>query len=312
MKAYISVDIGGTNIRAAVFTEAEISPITRKKIPTRGNQLPQDRMVELIAEIWPGNYSVSAIGISAPGPLDPVSGMIFSAPNIPAWKNFPLKTYIEEKFHIPVVTGNDANMAALGEWKYGAGIGHHDILYLTISTGIGGGVIIGDQLILGCKGLAGELGHFTVDPDGPACGCGKKGHLEAMASGPAISRYVIDQINKGRFSSLPNSLSITTRDIALAASQGDGLAIEALTRAGEYIGKALADYLHVFNPSIIILGGGVSFSGPVLIETIRKAVYQNVISPQYTEDLIFTTAALGDDAGLLGALTLARMEFSHG
>ncbi len=312
MNCFLSVDIGGTNIRAALFPEEGNTPLARKKIPTRGKSSPQERMKNLILEIWPSNANVAAIGISAPGPLDPKTGIIFSAPNIPEWKDLPLKTMFENEFHVSTAVGNDANMAALGEWKFGAGIGYHDLLYLTISTGIGGGVILQDRLVLGWKGLAGELGHFTVDPDGPICSCGKKGHLEALASGPAISRYAVDQIRKGRNSSLSGIENPTAKDISIAAANHDALAIEALVRAGEYIGKALADYLHVFNPAIIILGGGVSMSGPILINTIINTVYPNVISPHYTDGLVFTTAALGDDAGLLGALTLARMQIADG
>ncbi len=253
-----------------------------------------------------GEDRVCGIGIAAPGPINPQVGIIYSAPNIPGWEQLPLAQILQERFNVPTRLGNDANLAALGEWRYGAGKGHHHLLYLTISTGIGGGVICDDQLLLGHHGLAAELGHVTVLPDGPLCGCGHRGHLEAVASGTAIARYVAEQLAQGVPSSLAEFSNPTGRDISMAAENGDPLAKASLARAGTFIGYALADYLHIFNPSIIILGGGVSRSGPFLIEPLRTSIAQRIISPEYLHGLVITTAALGDDSGLLGALALAE------
>jgi glucokinase len=307
MDTYIAVDIGGTQIRVALYPKDSQRPIKQKRIPTRGkDQTPLERLTGLIAELWPAEDAVCGIGIAAPGPIDPKLGIIYSAPNIPGWERLPLVQLVSERFHVPTRLGNDANLAALGEWRFGAGHGHHYIVYLTISTGIGGGVIIDDRLLLGAHGLAGELGHVTVMPDGPMCSCGHRGHLEAIASGTAIGRYVSEQLAQGVPSSLSVSSTPTGRDISMAAEQGDPLAKSALARAGTFIGYALGDYLHIFNPSIIILGGGVSRSGPFLLEPLRTAIAERVISPEYLQGLVITTAALGDDAGLLGALALAE------
>ena len=307
MDMNIAVDIGGTQIRVAVYPKGEHRPAKQKRIPTQGkNETPLERLINVIAEVWPVNDCVCAIGIAAPGPLKPQLGIIYSAPNIPGWEKLPLAQILSERFRVPVRLGNDANLAALGEWRYGAGQGHHHLMYLTISTGIGGGVICDDRLLLGYHGLAAELGHVTVLPDGPVCGCGHRGHLEAVASGTAITRYVHDQLAQGVPSSLSEYANPTGRDISMAADQGDPLAKSALTRAGTFIGYALADYLHIFNPSIIILGGGVSQSGPLLIEPLRAALAERIISPEYLHGLVITTAALGDDAGLMGALALAE------
>jgi glucokinase len=308
MDMNIAVDIGGTQIRVAVYPRGESRPIKQKRIPTRSKDAsPLERLTGLIEELWPHNDRVCAIGMAAPGPINPKLGIIYSAPNIPGWERLPLAQILQEKFHVPVLLGNDANLALLGEWRYGAGQGHHYLLYLTISTGIGGGVIVDDHMLLGAHGLAAELGHVTVQPDGPMCGCGHRGHLEALASGTAIARYVAEQLAQGVPSSLAEIGSTPTgRDISMAAEQGDPLAKAALARAGSYIGYALADYLHIFNPSIIILGGGVSRSGPLLLEPLRAAIAEHVISPEYLHGLVITTAALGDDAGLMGALALAE------
>ncbi len=313
MGTYIAVDIGGTRLRVAVYPETSIEPLQQKWIPTRGDGTALDRLKDLIAELWPVNDEVFAIGAAAPGPLNPMAGILYNAPNIPGWVNMPLRQILEDRFSVPAALGNDANMAALGEARFGAGIGHHDLIYVTISTGIGGGVILNDRLVLGTRGLAGELGHVTiVADDGPTCSCGKRGHLEAVASGTAIARYTAKQLEAGRPSSLSQlGTTVTAKDVALAAAGGDELSIEAMTRAGTYMGVALANYLHIFNPTMIILGGGVSRSGPVYWDPMRAAMKANVISPEYLAGLEIKIAALGDNAGLLGSLELARMLYAE-
>jgi glucokinase len=265
-------------------------------------------MIEQLASLWPRDGQVKAIGVAAPGPIDTDKGIIYSAPNIPGWENLPLRSILEERFQVPVRLGNDANMAALGEWKYGAGRGHNDLLYFTISTGIGGGVISANRLLVGAWGLAAELGHVTIDPNGPVCGCGCRGHLEAYSSGTAIARYVASELADGVPSSLPTSPAPTTIEIAAAARNGDELALAAFNRAGYYLGLGVANYLHIFNPSIIIFGGGVSRSEGLLFNPMRAALKDQVLSPAYLDRLVISQAALGDDAGLLGALALAREE----
>jgi glucokinase len=244
--------------------------------------------------------------VAAPGFVNSDLGIVYDSPNIQGWVDLNLRDLLEDEFKVPVMVANDANLAAMGEWRFGAGQGHHHLLYLTISTGIGGGVIQNDQLLLGTRGLAGEFGHVTVLPDGPLCGCGQRGHLEAISSGTAISRFVSEQLAQGVPSMLLPGPHPTAREISLAAQQGDSLARAALTRAGTFLGYALADFLHLFNPSIVIFGGGVSRSGPLLLDPVRAALPQRIMSAEYTRNLILTTAALGDDAGLVGALALAQ------
>jgi glucokinase len=164
-------------------------------------------------------------------------------------------------------------------------------------------------LLIGQRGMAAELGHVTVLPDGPMCGCGQRGHLEAIASGTAIAEWVRQELSQGAASSLTRDQAITTKIIAQAAKKGDELAIAALARSGTYIGQSLADYLHIFNPSIVIIGGGVSRSGKLLMEPLRAAMCEHVLSEKYIENLTLTTAALGDEAGLMGALALVRDTF---
>jgi glucokinase len=203
---------------------------------------------------------------------------------------------------------NDANMAGLAEWQYGAGRGHENLIYLTISTGIGGGVISQGCLLQGFRGMGGELGHMTIDPDGPLCGCGRRGHIESFSSGPAIARYVAEELTAGQTSSLQGESVISARQIADAARAGDRLAVSAFERAGYYLGIAVANYLAIFDPSILIFGGGVSQVGELLFKPFRESLQKHTFHPHYLDNLVITKAALGDDAGLLGALALARMK----
>ncbi|MFN7036298.1 MAG: ROK family protein [Bellilinea sp.] len=307
MDNYIVADIGGTHIRVALFSRGKIDPLKVRKIRTRDkDQTPLERLISLIKEVWAEKDDVRAICVAVPGFIDAENGIIIDANNIPGWVNYPIRQLLAEHFSIPILIGNDANLAALGEWRYGAGQGHHHVLYLTISTGIGGGMIINDQLLIGSRGLAAEFGHITVIPEGPSCSCGQRGHLEAVASGTAIARWVQEKMALGFRSSLEGKPGISAKDVAEAARQGDELALRAMNRAGTYIGYAIADFLHLFNPSIVILGGGVSTSGPLLIDPLRTAVMERIMDRAYIKDLTITAAHLGDNAGLVGALALAE------
>ncbi len=317
MDTYLAVDVGGTQIRAAIYPSEGVHPLTVKRTTTqattadgRGNT-PLERLLWLIDSLWEAEHPPKVLVVAAPSPVNP-HGVVLEAPNIPGWVNFPLKDELQKRFEVPIAIGNDANLAALGEWKFGAGQGHHHLIYLTISTGIGGGVIVNDQLLLGDNGLAGELGHITVLPDGPACGCGHYGHLEAVASGTAIARWVEEQIAQGRPTTLGNTLPITSKQVAQAALGGDALAKEAIQRAAHFLGQALADFIHIFNPSLVILGGGVAQSGALLFEPLRQSIHQHIMAPGFLERLEIAPAAFGDEAGLIGALALGRSLISSG
>ncbi len=307
MGHFIAVDAGGTQLRAACYPNIGSEPAISRRIPTQSKESrPVERLLELIESVWPAQSDVDAIGLAVPGAVNPYEGCVYVSPNIPGWVDLPLRKIVQEKFKTPTAVGNDANLAALGEWRFGAGQGHHNLLYFTISTGIGGGVIENDRLLLGQRGLAAEVGHIMVDPDGPVCGCGQRGHLEAIASGPAIARWVTEQIAAGAESCLRGDSSITAREVAEAARKGDALSNSAFERAGFWFGRTLADFLHLFNPSVVVLGGGVTRSGELIFQPIRASLQKHAMSPRYYEDLVITKAQLGDDAGLVGALTLAH------
>ncbi len=312
MLGIIAVDFGGTNIRAAYFPSPQTPPTSQNKTATLASEGPDSvitRLIQAIESQIPKDAVDLRIGIGAPGPLDPRSGVIISSPNLPGWTTIPLRDQLSERFVMPVFLGNDANVAALGEWRFGAGQGKDNMIYLTISTGIGGGVITDGRLLLGAHGLAGELGHLTIELNGPICGCGIKGHIEAVAAGPAIARNATAQLEAGQMSTLKETLktqgNITSADIGKAARAGDELSISVIEKAGLLIGHHLADLAHAFNPEVFILGGGVSLLGDLLFEPIRHSLREHIMDPAYLDGVRVLPAALGDDAGLVGAMVLA-------
>ncbi len=311
MSTIIAVDIGGTQLRAAAYKPDQFQPINHKRTPTKASE-PNTlgRLIDLIEDIWPKNEQVDAIGVSIPGPVDPRTGIIMFTPNIKEWHEFPFTEKITAHFNVPCHVDNDANLACLGEWKFGAGRGHHNVLYFTVSTGVGGGVIINDRLLQGHQGLAAELGHSTVQADGPLCGCGQRGHLESFSSGTGIERFVAEQLKAGRESLLDPEKRNSAFMISEAAKHGDALSIEAYSIAGKYLGIGVANFLHTFNPSIVIFGGGVSQSGPLLFDSFHASLKERVIHPRYLDGLVITRAELGDDSGLLGARALAELKLS--
>ena len=312
MRTIVSIDIGGTRLRAAAYKQDQFQPISQKRIETKAKEPNAfGRLINLLEDIWPKNENVDAIGVSSPGPVDPHTGVIMVTPNIKEWRDFPITAKLTDHFGIPAYLDNDANLAGLAEWKFGAGRGHHNVLYLTVSTGVGGGVIINDQLLQGHHGLAAELGHTTIQADGPLCGCGQPGHLESFSSGTGIERFVVEQLKAGRESLLQPDKKNSAHAISEAAKQGDALSIEAYQNAGKYLGIGVANFLHAFDPSIVIFGGGVSQSGPLLFDSFHVSLKERVIHSRYLEGLVITRAELGDDSGLLGARALAELKFQN-
>ena len=315
MSIRIAIDLGGTHLRAAAFRKNETKPFAHKKTTSRSNdESIFERLLRLIKEVMPADESISGIGVAVPGPVDSTDGIVIETPNIPEMNGFPLVARLTEKLNVPVYLGNDANLGALGELHYGAGQGHDHLLYFTISTGVGGGVICNERLLEGSAGFGAELGHVMVkaDDEGPACSCGHHGHLEAFSSGTGIANYVEAQLKDPETeSSLRSSSNRNASSIAEAARRGDPLAISAYERAGHYLGVGISSFLHIFNPSIVILGGGVSQSRDLFWKPFEASLRTNVFNSAYLENLVVTTAALGDDAGLLGALALVETKESY-
>ena len=307
MNATIAIDIGASKMRAGSYTLKSSEPIAYNQIATKSEGMPiEDRLTKLIKSVWPDNYQIISIAAACPGPMDPINGIVVSPPNIPEWNYFPLQEYLSSKFNVAVSLNNDANLAAYGEWYFGAGKGCSNLIYLTISTGIGGGIILNNKLYIGERGFGAELGHTTIVHQGPRCSCGQTGHLEAFASGPSIVRWVKSKLEDESLKELFPKGDLDAKLVSDAAKSGNELAIAAYERAGKYIGIAIASFLQIFNIKTIIIGGGVSLAGDILFNPIIKSVEEFVISDVYLDGLQILPAALGDDSGIMGALVLSR------
>jgi len=306
---YLAIDLGGTRIRAA-RCRADGTIEARAEQFTHGFDVlgtVLGRIIDTARQVWP-NHPPAAVGIGAPGPLDPWTGVIFNAPNIPAFVGLNLRDRLRAAFDAPVYVGNDANVAALAEWRYGAGRGHRDVVYLTISTGIGGGVIVDNRMLLGSTGLGAELGHMSLDFNGRPDKCGNVGCLEAYGSGPAIRQRAIDRLQAGEVSLVRDRVKDRLEDVSVellhdAAQQGDAFAESVIREAATAIGFGVVSFLHIFNPSIVVIGGGVTHLGPRLFEPIRAVVNAHLMDPRYRVPIV--EAELKENVGLLGALALA-------
>jgi glucokinase len=308
----IALDLGGTRFRVAVGTrkgalEWRRSDFTRVE---RGLDPVLDSLYAAVDEAVASaneNGPISGIGIAAPGPLDPDTGVIYNPPNMPGWDTVPLRQLFEARYRTPVRVANDANLAAVGEHRYGAGKGCSQMVYITVSTGIGGGVIVDNRLLLGFGGFAGEVGHMSVDMDGERCNCGNVGCLEWLASGTSIARRAREMVERG----VPTDLArlapeqITATRVTEYANRGDFAARRLLHDVGVALGVGVVNLAHLFNPQRVILGGGVSLNaGPILWDAIRGTV-QNRAMESSRRGLEILPAALGDDAGLLGGIAVA-------
>jgi len=312
----IGVDIGGTQLRACL---ADASGKIYKRLLTEtrsedGRTAVLQRLLDLITNLMAETPldEVAAIGIGAPGPLNPFTGYVVEAPNLAGWVNVPLKDLVAEQFGLPTYLGNDANVAALAEYRFGAGKGARNLIYITVSTGIGGGVIVDGHMLLGEKGFAAEIGHITLEANGPRCNCGNIGCWEAFSSGTAIGQEAIRRLEAGEDSSLRARSAgdysrISARWVAEAALEGDLLAQSVFQRAGFYMGVGLVNLLHLFNPSVITIGGSVMKAGDLIWQPLWKTLRERV-EPFYLEDVRIVPAALGDDVGLLGAIALVLEE----
>jgi len=308
----IGVDLGGTKIETVV-ADADGTVLGEDLRPTLAAEGPAAviaRIADSIHEAC-GKANVApagtlGIGISSPGPAKPKEGIVTDAPNLPGWHDIHVTKLLSDAIGVPSLLENDANAAAYGELRFGAAQGLQHIVYVTLGTGIGGGIIIDGKIYEGASGAAGEVGHMIVLPDGPVCNCGNRGCVEALSAGPAIARDAAALIAGGKaakLAELAGESPLTAKLVYEAALQGDDEAREIIHRAGYYLGLGLVGILNIFDPQALILGGGLVnmgdlYLGPAL-DTARKGAF-----PQIAADALITTAKLGSRAGALGAAAL--------
>ncbi len=358
----IGVDIGGTQMRVAVLQGATMR--SRVLMLTGTQTLPEQMLPRIFAaveqalrEAQATLEQVAGVGIATPGPINHSTGIIYDPPNLPGWKEVPLRDIFQQRYALPIYVENDANTAALGEYVFGAGGppgSCRNMVYLTVSTGIGGGIIIDGKIVEGANGTAGEMGHMSIDWRGPACPCGNRGCLEYLASGTAIARAANEAIEAGQGaellafasamlahpSSVPDQralpmpldvetqpldmldeanalaepgtsikqgelLRVNAQTVARAAEAGIPLARSIIAEAGEALGVGLVNILHIFNPEKVILGGGVTRMGDMIMEPALRIVQERALAaPRQAAQIAL--AQLGDNAGLIGAGALIQ------
>lgn len=323
----VGIDLGGTQIRVAVLKGAELH--SRVNLPTGENPTPHRVIPRIHTAIQEALDSarisldqIAGIGICVTGPLNSRTGVVFESPNLPGWNDVPLRSIFEEYYGLPIFIENDANAAALGEYIFGAGRGCKDMVYITVSTGIGGGVIIDGKLMTGTSGAAAELGHITIDWKGERCNCGNIGCLESIASGTAIARHANEALARGekvllstdnkseRAALSPNDEDLHSKyslqpradakAVAEAAEAGIPAACAIIRDAAEGLGVGLVNIIHIFNPEMIILGGGLTQMGSLLTNPALQIVQERTMKGAYNA-LHIEPAQLGINTGLIGA-----------
>jgi glucokinase len=309
----IGIDIGGTKL-AVVLAKRTGEVLRKRRAPTRAELGPESvlqTLFALVQELMQGVQwrDIAAFGVSCGGPLDSDSGVIYSPPNLPGWDAIPLKQRVEEAFGRPAWVENDANAGALAEWKFGAGRGLKNVIYMTMGTGIGGGLVLDGQLYRGTNDLAGELGHQTLLVDGPECGCGKRGCLESLCSGPAIARRAGAALEGGHRSSLEDDVSgdpsrITAEAVFSAARRGDRLCREIVDETGEYLGWGIGNVLNIINPELVAIGT-IAVHGWDLLEPPTRASLRRHAWPRALEAAQVLPSQLGDSIGDLAAIAIA-------
>ena len=311
----LAIDLGGTKIIAAIISN-QGRVITREYYLTLAEEGPQlvikrtlSAIDRLLSSRGIDSSQLNSISIAAAGAINFGKGLVTLSPNLPGWYDIPLRDLIKEKYRVNTLLINDASAAALGEHRFGAGKGVNNLILLTLGTGIGGGIIINGKLYSGPCGSAGEIGHMTIDVNGPRCRCGNIGCLEMLVSGTAVAREAIKRIRQGERSSLTEIVegkieSITAEKVEVAAQGGDSLALEVILKAANYLGVGMVNLVNIFNPEMIIVGGGMAKMGNLLLDPARQVVRERAFQLP-AQAVRIVPAQLGDDAGVLGAAVFA-------
>ena len=314
--AVVGVDLGGTQLRVAVADDrGRLRTVVRRATEAaRGRQHVIDRIVAAVADALEEDGTVprrvKALGIGLPGPVDPAAGLVISPANLPGFINVPLNRILTRATGIRSYLHHDAHLAALGEHRRGAGRGASEMIYVTVSTGIGAGLVLRGELYAGSHGIAGEIGHIVVQRDGPLCTCGNRGCVEAIASGTGIARAARELAANDPASALNRFEAPSAEEVVQAARAGDELAMSILDNAGTYLGIAIGTLVNLFNPQLIVLGGSVLKAGPLLLKPMRLSMIESSWKAARL-GLRIVRPALGGDAGLIGAVEFARLRARH-
>ncbi|AKI97915.1 ROK family protein [Kosmotoga pacifica] len=309
MNGYVvGIDLGGTETKIGIV-DYNGNIVEKSIIPTlvsRGSEDVIDRIAESVRKLVHTSgveSKVLGIGVGSPGSIERESGTVIYSPNFPGWKNVPLSRRLEELTGFTTYVENDANAFAIGEWAFGTFKGTPNIVALTLGTGVGGGVISRGELITGSQGFGGELGHVIIEPDGPLCGCGSHGCLEALASATSIVRMAKEFRKRYPDSPVFRQENITARTVFDAAKTGDEMSELVVERATKALAIGIAGFVHIFNPDVIILGGGVSRAGNYLLEKVERKV-RSYVMESFRGTFKIALSELVEDAGIKGAASI--------
>lgn len=307
---YVGVDLGGTKIYTALcygngkFINEIILKTEAEKGAEQIVQKIKDSIKYVIKDI--DKSKIKAIGLGSPGPLDIKNGLIAEPANLP-FVNFPIVDELFNEFNIKIYLDNDANVATLAEYMFGVGKGTNNMVYVTVSTGVGGGAILNGKIYRGSTSNALEVGHTTVSVYGRRCGCGNIGCVEAMSSGTAMMKAAKDAVSSRVETSLKNYNNITAKELFLEANKGDKVSMEIVETAMSYLGVAISNYANILDPDLIIIGGGITDSGDLMFEIIHKEMKKRCLGP-ILRNCKISKSSLGSKIGVLGAIALAMIE----
>ena len=313
---YVGIDVGGTNVKIGLF-DTELELIRKTSITTEAEMGPDiviDKMAkaveDLLAEAGLAAQDIVAVGIGTPGPAKYSEGIIIRSTNMPKFKNVPICRMLNEKLGAPVVFDNDANVACWGEYAVGAGKGVKDMVFFTLGTGIGGGVVSNGELVHGCDENGAELGHMIIHPDGRKCNCGQRGCVEAYASADSTARRATEALEGGAQSSLKKVLDekgrVTSKDVYEHLAAGDELAKEITDGTAKALAITCINMLHTTEPKRIVFAGGMIAAGDILLNRIRDFFDEHIWTIKKEETIEICFATLGEDAGIIGAAALAQ------
>ncbi|RUR75125.1 N-acylmannosamine kinase [Chlorogloeopsis fritschii PCC 6912] len=310
MTLILALDFGGTKLAAAVVNAGarEWLGYDRSLSPAASNASTDLKIMRSLIKSVLQDRKPAAIGVSFGGPVNATTGTVRLSHHVCGWENIPLQQLLEQEYGVPASVDNDANVAALGEFRYGAGKSHNNLFYITVSTGVGGGWILDGKPWRGAEGMAGEIGHMVVDPTGPICLCGKRGCVERLASGPYMAEDAREELQRGGGEVIRNLVGgnlelITGKVVSEAAAQGDELAQELLERSAWGLGVGIGNVANLINPQLFVLGGSVTKAGERWWKVIHKTARKTAL-PEVNFEIV--PAALGDDAPLWGAVALAE------
>jgi len=315
----LGVDIGVTHL-SLILADLSARVVSETELPFELSSEPEncldevDRSVRaLLAQAGLSLQDILSTGVAVPGPIAGDGGIVIAPPIMPGWDNYPIRSDLHKRWGCPVSLNNDAELGALGEWAYGAGREESNLIYVKVGSGVGAGLLLDNHIYRGTSGTAGEIGHMTIENDGPMCDCGNRGCLEVLAGGRAIAqqaRRAVLSHQRTQLALVEPLDKITAKDVALAAGRGDLIAQQILSEAGEYLGTAIAGLINLLNPGIVVIGGGIAQAGDLLLEPIRQVVQSRSLKAA-VQVVRITSAVLGRRSTSMGAVVQALSIYLH-